>query len=157
MQNTLEKRLVGEVAFVCLLLALAAGIAVEAWGIAGFSGISSPGAFPLGISAILLLAGGRILFDTLRRPDSGAGNWLAAARQFCTQHFPRSILAFIALAVTYLLSIQWISFYPATFAFLLLSVLYLRRGRPLAALLASSVSTGLIWLLFSLAFSVYLP
>lgn len=157
MQNTLEKRLVGELAFVCLLLVLAAGVAVQAYGIAGFSGISSPGAFPLGISAVLLLAGGRILIDTLRRPDSGAGNWLAAARQFCAQHFPRRILVFTVLAVAYLASIQWASFYVSTFVFLLLSILYLRSGRPLVALLTSALLVGLIYLLFTLAFSVYLP
>ena len=157
MSKPLEKRQVGELVFVGLLLALAAGVAVQAWRIAGFSGISSPGAFPLGVSAVLLLAGGCILVDTLRKPACGAGGWLAAARQFASQHFPRCILVFIALAVAYLASIQWASFYPATFVFLLLAALYLGRGRPLVALLASGVSTGLIWLLFSLAFSVYLP
>lgn len=157
MSRPLDKRLVGELTFVCLLLALAAGIAVEAWRIAGFGGISSPGAFPLGISAVLLLSGTVILIDALRKPASDASGWLDAARRFCVQHFPRSILVFTALAVAYLASIEWASFYPATFTFLLLSVLYLRRGRPLAALLASGLATGLIWLLFSLAFSVYLP
>ncbi|SDS14859.1 tripartite tricarboxylate transporter TctB family protein [Pseudomonas oryzae] len=157
MSKPLEQRQVGELAFVTLLLALAAGVAVEAWRIAGFSGISSPGAFPLGVSTVLLLSGSVILGDALRKPSAAAGGWLSAARQFCAQHFPRCILVFIALAVAYLASIQWASFYPATFVFLLLSVLYLRGGRPLVALLASGVSTGLIWLLFSLAFSVYLP
>lgn len=59
--------------------------------------------------------------------------------------------------MAYLANIQWASFYVSTFVFLLLSVLYLRGGRPLIALLTSALSVGLIYLLFSLAFSVYLP
>lgn len=112
MSKPLEQRQVGELAFVTLLLALAAGVAVEAWRIAGFSGISSPGAFPLGVSTVLLLSGSVILGDALRKPSAAAGGWLSAARQFCAQHFPRCILVFIALAVAYLASIQWASFYP---------------------------------------------
>ncbi|MNY09747.1 Tripartite tricarboxylate transporter TctB family protein [compost metagenome] len=64
---------------------------------------------------------------------------------------------FTVLAVAYLASIQWASFYVSTFVFLLLSILYLRSGRPLAALLTSALLVGLIYLLFTLAFSVYLP
>ncbi|GAB3473273.1 tripartite tricarboxylate transporter TctB family protein [Azotobacter salinestris] len=152
-----EKLLAGELGFAWLLLALAGGVAMLAYRIAGFSGISSPGAFPLGISAILLLSAGCILAHALRKQPSGADGWLAAARQFCRQHFPRRILVFTALAVAYLASIQWASFYVSTCAFLLLSVLYLQGGRPLVALLTSALAVGLIYLLFSLAFSVYLP
>jgi putative tricarboxylic transport membrane protein len=157
MQKHPEKLLVGELSFAWLLLALAGGVAVLAYRIAGLSGISSPGAFPLGISAILLLSAGCILVGALRKQSADACDWLDATRQFCRQHFPRRILVFIALAVTYLASIQWASFYVSTFVFLLLSVLYLRGGRPLIALLTSALSVGLIYLLFSLAFSVYLP
>lgn len=153
MQKHPEKLLVGELCFAWLLLALAGGVAMLAYRIAGFSGISSPGAFPLGI----MLSAGCILVGALRKQSADACDWLDATRQFCRQHFPRRILVFTALAVAYLASIQWASFYVSTFVFLLLSVLYLRGGRPLIALLTSALSVGLIYLLFSLAFSVYLP
>lgn len=53
--------------------------------------------------------------------------------------------------------IQWASFYVSTFVFLMLSIVYLRRGKVLSALLASGISVLAIYLLFTLAFSVYLP
>ena len=52
---------------------------------------------------------------------------------------------------------QWVSFYVSTFFFLVLSIVYLRNGRVLNAVLIAAVLLVLIYLLFSLAFSVYLP
>ena len=57
----------------------------------------------------------------------------------------------------YLAAIQWVSFYVSTFLFLVLSIVYLRKGRVLNAILIAAVLLVLIYLLFSLAFSVYLP
>lgn len=78
-------------------------------------------------------------------------------QQFTRQHFPRRTLIFAALAIGYLAAIQWISFYLSTFLFLVLSMVYLRNGRIVGALLSSALLLSLIYLLFTLAFSVYLP
>jgi uncharacterized protein (DUF486 family) len=66
-------------------------------------------------------------------------------------------VVFTLLSVAYLAAIQWASFYISTFAFLMFSIVYLRRGKVLSALVASGISVLAIYLLFTLAFSVYLP
>lgn len=148
--------LVGERTFCALLLVVALGIGTLAYQIAGFSSINSPGAFPLGASAVMILAALSILLDLLRRPPATSRGWWDAAQQFQRAHFPPRTLIFAALTILYLATIHF-SFYASTFAFLVLSMLYLRRGRLISALAISALLLVLIYLLFSLAFSVYLP
>lgn len=154
---TTPKRVpVGERTFCVLLIIFSLVVLYQAFMISGFSSISSPGAFPLGISAVLLIASLRVLYELRGRPTDGDG-WLASFKRFKHTHFPRHIVVFTLLAVAYLIAIQWVSFYVSTFLFLMAAVVYLRRGRVLSALFASSVLVLAIYLLFTLAFSVYLP
>ncbi|TBU74513.1 tripartite tricarboxylate transporter TctB family protein [Phytopseudomonas daroniae] len=155
--KTTGKMLVGERAFCLALLLASLFILVQAYAIAGLSSISSPGAFPLGISLILVVSATRVLFALRHKQPAACGGWLDTLRQFCHLHFPRRVLVFILLATVYLAAIQWASFYVSTFVFLLLSIAYLRNGRLMGALLTSVLSVLLIYLLFTLAFSVYLP
>lgn len=147
---------VGERTFCVLLLIFSVAVLYQAYMISGFSSISSAGAFPLGISAVLLVSALRILYE-LRGKARFQDGWAASFKQFNHAHFPRHIVVFTVLAVIYLIAIQWASFYISTFAFLMFSIVYLRRGKVLSALLASTLSVVSIYLLFTLAFSVYLP
>lgn len=154
---TTPKRVpVGERTFCVLLLIFSLVVLHQAFMISGFSSISSPGAFPLGISAVLLIASLRVLYELRGKPTDGDG-WLASFKRFKHTHFPRHIVVFTLLAVAYLVAIQWVSFYVSTFLFLMAAVVYLRRGKVLSALFASSALVLAIYLLFTLAFSVYLP
>jgi hypothetical protein len=155
--NKTEKMLVGERSFCVLLLVFSLATLYLAYQIAGFSSISSPGAFPLGVGLVMLLSALKICFELIGKRKPDCSGWLDAGKQFCRQHFPRRTLIFAALAVAYLAAIQWASFYASTFCFLVLSIVYLRGGRVAGALLVASVLLLLIYLLFTLAFSVYLP
>lgn len=155
--NKTGKMLVGERTFSVLLLIFSVLVLYQAYRIAGFSSISSPGAFPLGISLIMLLSAIRVFFELRYRQPAGSNGWFDAMKQFGRLHFPRRILIFTVLAIIYLAAIQWASFYVSTFLFLLLSIVYLRNGRIVSALFTSALSVLLIYLLFTLAFSVYLP
>ncbi len=148
--------LVGERTFCVLLLAFTLGVGVLAYQISGFSSANSPGAFPLGASAVMILAALSILLDLRGRPRADTRGWLDAARQFTRAHFPPRTLIFTALAVIYLATIHF-SFYASTFGFLVLSMLYLRRGRLVSALAIAALLILMIYLMFTLAFSVYLP
>lgn len=154
--TTPKKVPVGERTFCVLLVIFSIAVLYQAYMIAGFSSVSSPGAFPLGISTIMLIAALRVLYELRGKATHGDG-WGAAFTRFRRAHFPRHILVFTLLSVAYLVVIQWVSFYASTFAFLMLSIVYLRRGKVLSALLASTLSVLSIYLLFTLAFSVYLP
>ena len=155
--NKTEKMLVGERSFCALLLVFSLAILYLAYQIAGFSSISSPGAFPLGVGLVMLLSALKICFELIGKGKPDCDGWLDAGKQFCRQHFPRRTLIFAALAVAYLAAIQWASFYVSTFCFLVLSIVYLRGGRVAGALLVAGGLLLLIYLLFTLAFSVYLP
>ena len=147
---------VGERTFCVLLLIFSVAVLYQAYLISGFSSISSPGAFPLGVSVVMLIAALRVLHELRGKPRQEQG-WAASARRFRHEHLPRHIVVFTLLAAAYLAAIQWLSFYVSTFAFLMITIVYLRRGKVLSALLASGLSILAIYLLFTLAFSVYLP
>ncbi|CAM3951406.1 tripartite tricarboxylate transporter TctB family protein [Ectopseudomonas alcaliphila] len=155
--NKTDKMLVGERTF-CVLLVLASLVVFYlAYQISGFSSINSPGAFPLGVALVMILSAGKIAVELIGKAKPDCSGWLDAFQQFRNTHFPRRTLVFGLLAVAYLAAIQWVSFYVSTFLFLVLSIVYLRGGRVLNAILIAAVLLVLIYLLFSLAFSVYLP
>lgn len=155
--NKTDKMLVGERTFCVLLLLASLVVFYLAYQISGFSSINSPGAFPLGVALVMILSAGKIAVELIGKAKPDCSGWLDAFQQFRNTHFPRRTLVFGLLAVAYLAAIQWISFYVSTFLFLVLSIVYLRGGRVLNAILIAAVLLVLIYLLFSLAFSVYLP
>ncbi|WP_296271606.1 tripartite tricarboxylate transporter TctB family protein [Pseudomonas sp. UBA6323] len=155
--NKTEKMLVGERTFCVLLLVFSLAIFYLAYQISGFSSVNSPGAFPLGVALVMILSALKIAGELIGKAKPDCSGWLDAFRQFRVTHFPRRTLVFGLLAVVYLAAIQWVSFYVSTFLFLVLSIVYLRSGRVLNAILIAAMLLVLIYLLFSLAFSVYLP
>ncbi|PKM32151.1 MAG: tripartite tricarboxylate transporter TctB family protein [Gammaproteobacteria bacterium HGW-Gammaproteobacteria-12] len=155
--NKTDKMLVGERTFCVLLLLASLVVFYLAYQISGFSSINSPGAFPLGVALVMILSAGKIAVELIGKAKPDCSGWLDAFQQFRNTHFPRRTLVFGLLAVAYLAAIQWVSFYVSTFLFLVLSIVYLRGGRVLNAILIAAVLLVLIYLLFSLAFSVYLP
>ena len=155
--NKTDKMLVGERTFCVLLLLASLVVFYLAYQISGFSSINSPGAFPLGVALVMILSAGKIAVELIGKAKPDCSGWLDAFQQFRNTHFPRRTLVFGLLAVAYLAAIQWVSFYVSTFLFLVLSIVYLRGGRVLNAILITAVLLVLIYLLFSLAFSVYLP
>ena len=155
--NKTDKMLVGERTFCVLLLLASLVVFYLAYQISGFSSVNSPGAFPLGVALVMILSALKIAVELIGKAKPDCSGWLDAFKQFRDTHFPRRTLVFGLLAVAYLAAIQWVSFYVSTFAFLVLSIVYLRGGRVLNAILIAAVLLVLIYLLFSLAFSVYLP
>ncbi|MBG0845577.1 tripartite tricarboxylate transporter TctB family protein [Pseudomonas chengduensis] len=155
--NKTDKMLVGERTFCVLLLLASLVMFYLAYQISGFSSVNSPGAFPLGVALVMILSALKIAVELIGKAKPDCSGWLDAFQQFRDTHFPRRTLVFGLLAVAYLAAIQWVSFYVSTFAFLVLSIVYLRGGRVLNAILIAAVLLVLIYLLFSLAFSVYLP
>ncbi|CAM3240210.1 Tripartite tricarboxylate transporter TctB family [Ectopseudomonas mendocina] len=156
--NKTDKMLVGERTFCALLLVFSLAIFYLAYQISGFSSANSPGAFPIGVALVMILSAVKIVFELIGKTRPDCSGWLDAFQQFRRQHFPKAVLIFGLLAVAYLAAIQWASFYVSTFFFLVLSIVYLRGGtRVLNAVMIAGVLLVMIYLLFSLAFSVYLP
>lgn len=155
--NKTEKMLVGERTFCALLLAFTLVIIYLAYEISGLSSVNSPGAFPLGVGLVMLASIIKIGFELLNKAKPDSNGWGDSLRLFFAEHFPKRTLIFLGLAVAYLAAIQWASFYVSTFVFLVLSIVYLRNGRVAGAMLVAAILLAVIYLLFTLAFSVYLP
>ncbi|MGG2398671.1 tripartite tricarboxylate transporter TctB family protein [Pseudomonas sp. SH1-B] len=155
--NKTDKMLVGERTFCVLLLVASLVIFYLAYQISGLTSVNSPGAFPIGVSLVMILSAVKITLEMFGKAKPDCNGWLDAFQQFRNAHFPRRTLVFGLLAVAYLAAIQWASFYVSTFFFLVLSIVYLRSGRVLNAIVIAGLLLVLIYLLFSLAFSVYLP
>lgn len=151
-----QTRLVGELVFGAVLVLLSLGIAYLAYSISGFSSLNSAGAFPIGISFIMVVSALWCLFEALMKKPA-AVHGMAALRQFCREHFPVRLVVFLAMAVVYLAVMDWISFYASTFIFISACIFYLRRGGLLLALGVSALALAVIYLMFTLVFSVYLP
>ncbi|MAG66692.1 MAG: hypothetical protein CMK96_13950 [Pseudomonas sp.] len=151
-----QRRLVGELAFALMMLALSVLIGYLAFQISGFSSINSAGAFPMGVSLIMLVSAVWFVIEAITK-EGAEEKRLAAVKQFCRDHFPPQVLGFLALAVAYLASMGWVSFYVSTAVFLIASILYLRRGGVLLAVGVTALAILLVYLLFTLVFSVYLP
>lgn len=151
-----KTRLVGEVPYAWMLVVSSLVIGYLAYQISGFTSLNSAGAFPLGVSLIMLLSALWCLGEALakrRAPVKG----MQAVRQFCEEHFPQRVVVFLALAIGFLLSMSWVSFYISAFIFIAVCIFYLRRGGVLMALGCSGMAMLVIYLLFTLVFSVYLP
>ena len=148
---------IGERTFCLLIAALSVGILYVAYGISGFESVNSPGAFPMGVGLICLISAIKICFEAFGDQKPDTQGMADAAKQFINAHFPARTLVFLLLAAVYLISMEWVSFYIATFCFLVGAIVYLRRARIVGAIAVAALLLLTIYLLFTLAFSVYLP
>ena len=155
--NEPRKIVIGERAFCLLIVALSLGILYVAYGISGFSSVNSPGAFPIGVGIVCLISAIKVCFETFGAEKPQTNGLGDAFKQFVGQHFPTRTVVFSLLTMAYLFAMQWVSFYIATFVFLVSAIVYLRRARVFGAMAVAALLLLIIYLLFTLAFSVYLP
>ncbi|GGX99500.1 hypothetical protein GCM10007160_29010 [Litchfieldella qijiaojingensis] len=152
-----ERLQAGERAFDWLLLLFSGAVFYQAYQITGFSSINSAGAFPIGLSLIMIASSIAVLVNHRRKEKPNTRGPLDELTSFLRQHFPINVLVFCALAVAYLAAIQPFSFFVSTFAFLALTFIYLRQGKIVSSLIISAVAIAVIYVLFTLVFRVYLP
>lgn len=147
----------GERAFNWLLLIFSLGVFFAAYRISGFSSISSPGAFPIGLSVLMIGSMLTIVVGQFRKRKPESNGALDEARQFLHEHFPRPFVIFALLAIGYLVLLVPLGFIISTLLFLFVSMVYFRRGQLLMSALISAGSLAIIYGLFKLLFQVYLP
>ncbi|MCP1170654.1 tripartite tricarboxylate transporter TctB family protein [Limimaricola litoreus] len=144
------KKKPGETAFALFLVGLSGFLLWQAWGIAGFEALSSPGAFPMAVTFTMLLSSGPILFRTLRVADR-------APLRFFTDIAPPVILIMFAMMLGYAFLLKPLGFLPTSLAFLTLSILGLRRRGLAWSFGVSLVSLALVYLVFRIVFTVLMP
>ncbi|HRJ68281.1 MAG TPA: tripartite tricarboxylate transporter TctB family protein [Beijerinckiaceae bacterium] len=142
----------GETVFTVMMLLLSIFLLWNAYKISGFSSKSSPGAFPLAATLVMVVAGLVAVFNTLRLPEGPKG-----FSAFRSQVAPNLVLAFAGLILFYGLALESVGFILTSLAFLFAGMLLLHRQGIGRSLMYSVLSLALVYVTFRLVFKVVLP
>jgi putative tricarboxylic transport membrane protein len=141
-----EKR-AGEDFFGLIFLVVAVVLLWQAYLIAGFEALSSPGAFPLAAAAVMVLAALIVVIGNARRPRGADHEPI----------LPRTIALFTGLVVVYAVALDPLGFLPASLLFLIVGTKLLYRRGWGATILISVLSLAVVYVIFRLVFQVVLP
>lgn len=140
----------GELAFAASLLGGSLFLLWDAYGISGFSSLSSPGAIPMAATFAMVLSAAVILIATSRLPRD-------RTQSLARDILPPVVLIFAAFLIAYGILLRPLGFLPSSALFLIVAIKILARrgwGWTLAVSLGSLV---LIWLIFRIVFTVLIP
>ena len=152
MQEQPTTRRPGEVVFTIILLVGSLILLWQAYGISGFSALSSAGAFPMAMSTVMVVSLAIILAKALRKPAPAA-----VLDRLRTEILPATVVVFCLLILLYSLALDVLGFIPSSFLFLLASITFLQGGRFKRALGLSLLSILCVYVVFRLVFQVVLP
>lgn len=145
-----DKRRPGELVFALFLMVASAGLLWNAYGIAGFRALSSPGAIPMATTAVMLLCAVLICWQTLRRTPAKDESLRIAV-------FPAPVVGMVALLIGYGLLLRPLGFLPTSALFLFVGIKAL-SGRSLAfTAIVTALALTIIWLVFRIVFTVLMP
>ncbi len=143
----------GEQLFALLLVCFAGYAFWESYGISGFKGLTTGGVMPMLASGVMLVTGGVILSDTLRK----AAPLQSGPRGVIAYLFPLRVVLFTLLLSVYVAAIPSAGFLLSSGVLLFVAVWWLWQKGPVWALVISLVSIGVIHVLFRMVFQVVLP
>lgn len=155
--KTTRKLQAGENLFTWMLLLLSLFGLVCAYLISGFKSVSSPGTFPMIATAVMVVSIVMVMLDNRKAQKPAAESLKAELRRAATEIFPPVFLVYTGIVIAYMLIMQPLHFLPSSFAFLLVSMIYLKGSPPLKAVLISACTLGGIYLIFHFLFRVVLP
>lgn len=145
-----DKRRPGELAFAAVMLAASLGLLWNAYGIAGFSALSSPGAIPMATTFAMAISAAIISFKTARLP-------LDRAETLARDILPVTVILFAALLVLYGILLKPFGFLPTSALFLVIAIKFLGKRSWHWTLGVALSSLVLIWLVFRIVFTVLMP
>jgi putative tricarboxylic transport membrane protein len=138
----------GEDLFGLIMVVFSVGLFWQAYAIAGFSALSSPGAFPMAAAAMMVIGSLIVAYGNLKN----------TASRDDTPILPAQVAIFTGLVLVYAVLLSPLGFLPSSFLFLFAGtrLLYPRAGW----LWTGAVSLGAliaIYVIFRLVFQVILP
>ena len=140
----------GELAFT-LFLVVASGILLwQAYDIAGFRRLSSPGAIPMAATGAMLLTALLVLWKTARKP-------LTTDESLRVAVFPGPVVLMALMLVGYGLLLKPLGFLPTSALFLFVAIKLLSGRSLLFSLGISLLALAVIWLVFRMVFTVLMP
>ena len=140
----------GETVFAGVMLLASLGLLWNAYGIAGFESLSSPGAIPMATTLAMVAAALIVLVHTL-------GLTRAEGESFTRDILPGTVLLFVVLLVCYGVLLEPLGFLPTSALFLVAAIKVLWRRGWLVTLGVSAFSLLMIWLVFRIVFTVLMP
>ena len=147
----------GENVFSWLLLLFSLFVLVQAYLISGFSSISSAGTFPMGASAVMVIAMVFILVDNFKSNRMATDGFKNELREATKIVFPNVFLIYSIIVIVYMILMKPLHFLPSSFVFLVVSMIYLKGGNALKSLIISAATLGFIYMIFQYFFRVVLP
>ncbi|TDO98987.1 MULTISPECIES: tripartite tricarboxylate transporter TctB family protein [Marinomonas] len=140
----------GERLFCFLLVLGSVYIFWQAYNISGFSELSSPGAFPLAASAVMILASCITFLNTLKSPA-------VEGMRFKDHCLPPIVAIVMTLILVYSVILESLGFILSSFAFLFVTIQFLYRRSILYTLSISLLALIVVYIIFRLVFQVVLP
>ncbi|MGA7277773.1 MAG: tripartite tricarboxylate transporter TctB family protein [Desulfocapsaceae bacterium] len=139
------------------MLLLSLFVLIQAYLISGFSSLSSAGTFPMGASAVMVIAMIFILLNNLKRKRILSDGLKNELRQAVKIVLPNVFLIYSLIVIIYMILLKPLHFLPSSFVFLLVSMIYLKGGNILKSLIISVLTLSFIYLIFQYFFRVVLP
>lgn len=151
----------GERSFSLLLVVFSTTAFWQSYTISGFTGLATPGVFPMLASATMLISSICILAQSLLQSRELNTAALAAetgqTKVSWQGILPQRLLIVVVLITVYIFAMPLLGFLLSSAAFLFLSFSYLWRKSFLSSLLITVVSVALVYLVFRKLFQVVLP
>lgn len=140
----------GETQFAIVMALLSLFLAFQAFGISGFDALSSPGAFPMAVSAIMVISSVVLVIKSMGIPST-------VSERFFERILPIKVVVMTSMIIGYALLLNPIGFLPTSFIFLLTAIKYLYACSVLRSVLLAFVCLATIYIVFRLLFSVLMP
>lgn len=142
----------GETIFGFAMVCLSVFLLWQSYEIAGFSALSSAGAFPMAAAAIMLISSCISLINTAKMP-SAESSW----SDFVEQILPLTVAVMVGLIFIFAVLLETVGFIISAFVFLVLSIQLLHKQGIARSLLVSVIALIFIYTIFRLVFLVVLP
>lgn len=146
----------GERLFSVVLVVFSLAALWQAYTISGFSGLSTPGIFPMLAAATMVLSALVILRRAFAQPSSGEPAAKTVSRFFREIVPPRHVTVVLLIAA-YLAVMPWLGFLAASAVFLFVTTKLLWRRSLVTTLILTAGTTAAIYVVFRVVFQVVLP
>lgn len=108
-------------------------------------------------SAVMVIAMVSILLNNRKLKKAEVDGLKGELRRATKRVLPNVFLVYATIVIVYITLIQPLHFLPSSFAFLLVSMIYLKGSTALKSLIISTITLGCIYIMFQYLFRVALP
>ena len=144
----------GERVFLWLLLVFGIFVLLAALMIPNLENLSSSGVFPIFVGSILILTTVRVLWHNRKR--YAGMTWREEWRRIPAFALPVTVIGYAGILLLYILTTAPLHFLPSSFAFLVISFIFLKGTSPLGSVVIGAGTLAGIYVLFQTIFRVIL-